>query len=427
MLSENQRLRKSAGFQGRFGVGLLTEKIGSRWGMFESQLFDEILSAWVAYGRRLNHQEMLSDVPRPEDLRELLEVTFLASIRQEEGRSLQFRIVFAGETSTAGAERKWPWVNPLMFAEPLPFSPATIGKIALAFDQDLSALVVARQDGKYFIVGAISYGRHISRLEIGGSLGRPPALTLSTRSPGSVIIGHSDSAVGRFIDGKFVLAKADWTGSGVLVKHIIDEISQHPEFERHKGEYWYLYRDLLERLYRTAARLGHGGTIVWVPSSKMETAIQHTSKGYVVSGRWQSGNSLAGDVLDRRKNREDGWILAENMRRLGDYIDTLSRLSTLDGAVIIDDKLVAHRFATHLNAEWAGDVFEGPLRNDLPIEKFHFTALGTRHSSAIRFAGKNPGAIVFVISEDGPVRTISRLEDAVLVWPDCLNTVFMDL
>jgi hypothetical protein len=395
--------------------------------MFEARLIDEILSAWVAVASARNQQKLgASDVPDPRDLRKLLEVAFLASTKHEEGRPLQFRIVFTRGSSAESLCQHWPWVDDLPFAERLPFSVASLRKLALAFDQDSSALVITRDGPEYFVVGAIFYGRHISRLEVGGSRGRPPVLTLSTRTSGSVIVGYGDSVVGRFYDGEFLLAKANWAGSGELVNHVLREIARHPGYARHKGEYWYLYRDLLERLYSSAAKFGHGGIIAWVPSNLLGSALQYVTKGIAISARW-SGSYMASVVLDRHQKEEDGSILAENKRRLADYVDMLSRLSCVDGAVIVDDKLSPHRFAVHLNAgEWNGDVFEGPLRNELPSAPFDISGLATRHNSAIRFAGANPGTIIFVISEDGPVRIISRLKDAVLIWPEGLNTVFMD-
>jgi hypothetical protein len=105
----------------------------------------------------------------------------------------------------------------------------------------------------------------------------------------------------------------------------------------------------------------------------------------------------------------------------------LARLSCMDGALVIDDRLAPHCFAVHLASQkWTGAVVEGPVGKLPPGQAIDLAGFGTRHNSAINFAGAHPGTIVFVVSEDGPVRTICRLEGSVLIWPDCLNTVFMD-
>ena len=74
-----------------------------------------------------------------------------------------------------------------------------------------------------------------------------------------------------------------------------------------------------------------------------------------------------------------------------------------------------------------GEVREGSVGDDPGVGELFLTErLGTRHMSAIRLTGSHRGCVVFVISEDGPVRAICRLDEEVLMWPDCLNTVFLD-
>ena len=51
---------------------------------------------------------------------------------------------------------------------------------------------------------------------------------------------------------------------------------------------------------------------------------------------------------------------------------------------------------------------------------------GTRHASAVNFVGRVPEAIVFVISQDGPIAGLTRKdENTVLWWPDCLSKLWL--
>lgn len=393
--------------------------------MLASAIIENIRDEWMTIGTLRNDQEMLSSQPESDDLRALLETTFLTSIKQEERRPLRFRLIFSGQAASPPKwVRQWPWVESIPFRDPLLLTTETIRKLACAFDQDAAGLVVVRDGSAYLIVGACFYRRGLS-LANDTALGRPTALSLSTRTSGTVIIGFGDAVVGRFIDGKFVVAKANWTGSRLLVEHIIRHIRTHSEFSSHGMEYWYLYRAFLEQLYSNVAKLDHGGTIVWVPSQSLQECLQSVRHGHRVSLAYP-GSYLAGLVLGRRRNPEDGKITSEYRNRLNDYCNMLSQLSTVDGALIIDDRLAPHHFAGHLEANWNGKVFEGPLREEQATVAFEYLALGTRHQSAIRFAGSNPGTVVFVVSEDGGVRVVSRLADPVLVWPNCLDTVFLD-
>jgi hypothetical protein len=41
---------------------------------------------------------------------------------------------------------------------------------------------------------------------------------------------------------------------------------------------------------------------------------------------------------------------------------------------------------------------------------------GARHAAGLRFAWSNPGAVVFVVSADGPVTCALRVANDVLTW-----------
>ena len=394
--------------------------------MFESKIIDQIIEAWAPDALARNDLEMAQAVPNAVDLKAMLELAFLASLKREEGEPIKFRLVLLPATASSNLHECFPGpIKALPFAERLQFSVEEIRKLAPAFDQDSTALAVAKRGDAYEIVGALLYGRMTSRLEVGGGGGRPQALTLSSRVSGNVIVGFGDSVLGRFQDGNFSLAKPTWTASMNLVRHIIGEISGHEQHKKHRGEYWYLYRDCLERLYITAAKAGHGGIIVWMPADNVARALADVSGGVRVSLRW-SGSYFAGNVLERMVKPEDGQILADCKKQLADYLDMLSHLSFVDGAVLLDSQLQPHAFRVLLGGDWKGDVVEGPLRDQQSGEPIDISRLGSRHKSAVRFVGAHPGCVVFVISEDGPVRALCRLDDAVLFWPDCLNTVFLD-
>ena len=134
-----------------------------------------------------------------------------------------------------------------------------------------------------------------------------------------------------------------------------------------------------------------------------------------------------GIVLAEENSGAGGELIARYKRRLSEYLDVVAQLSCVDGALIIDEHLRPLRFATHLAApKWVGEVFEGTHKDVIPTQKVELIRFGTRHNSAICFVGACPGAIGFVISEDGPVRALLRVGEAIWLWPDCMNTVFLD-
>ena len=51
-------------------------------------------------------------------------------------------------------------------------------------------------------------------------------------------------------------------------------------------------------------------------------------------------------------------------------------------------------------------------------QKIDTDKFGTRHRSAMRFCWANRGAVAFVISQDGGVRAITKLNNKVVIWED---------
>ena len=397
--------------------------------MLELGIIEEIRTAWRAVGLYRNRLAMVHAVPAAADLRALLEIVFLASVQQEERRAIQVRLVFFPDATTTSLKQEAERLEALPFAQPIPLSVASLRKLEPAFDQNISTLVAARSTGTsgYDIIGAILYGRVASLLDNDlSSRPRPPALTLSTRMPGSVVVSYGDSVVGRFDEGHFVIAKPGPMASSPFTNQILQVLQEHELYRLYENGYWFLYRDCLERIYASAAARGHGGTVLWIPDKQLEAVHEYFQTGRELADS-PAGEDLIRIVLQEENTGESGELIARYKRRLGEYLDMIAQLCCVDGALIIDEHLRPLRFATHLAApKWTREVFEGTHHDILPTQTIELTRFGTRHNSAIGFVGACPGTIGFVISEDGPVRAILRVGDAIWLWPDCLNTVFLD-
>jgi hypothetical protein len=398
--------------------------------MLEPGIIEEIRTAWRSVGFSRNHSEMVRAVPAAADLKALLEIVFLASLQQEERRAIQVRLVLLPDATTTSLKHEANHLEALPFAQPIPLSVESLRKLAPAFDQNLATLVAARSadTNGYDIVGAILYGRIASLLDNDlSSLPRPPALILSTRVPGSVVVSYGDSVVGRFDKGQFVIAKPDPMASYPFINQILQVLADHELYKRYENGYWFLYRACIERIYANAAARGHGGTVIWVPDKLRDEANKYFQAGREIADS-PSGENLMGIVLEEENSGGGGELIARYKRRLSEYLDLVAQLSCVDGALILDEHLRPVRFATHLAApKWTGEVVEGTHKGVPPTQKIELTRFGTRHNSAISFVGACPSTIGFVISEDGPVRAILRVGEAIWLWPDCMNTVFLDL
>lgn len=97
-------------------------------------------------------------------------------------------------------------------------------------------------------------------------------------------------------------------------------------------------------------------------------------------------------------------------------VQQLGRLSAIDGAVLINPGFEV------LGAGFVIPTGTGPCPpavraldvSGSPVEKFE--GRGARHAAGLRFAAKNKGSVVFVVSADGPVTCITKLETGLTAW-----------
>jgi hypothetical protein len=120
----------------------------------------------------------------------------------------------------------------------------------------------------------------------------------------------------------------------------------------------------------------------------------------------------------------DDSTLADSLlldRDLDQVIDFLASLATVDGAVLLSRDLRLRGFGAEitslrLSSEDEHVEFDDhpePLGKPAPESLSDF---GMRHRSAIRFCQEVPGAMAFVISQDGGIRLFHRVEGRVRQW-----------
>jgi hypothetical protein len=95
----------------------------------------------------------------------------------------------------------------------------------------------------------------------------------------------------------------------------------------------------------------------------------------------------------------------------------LTSLSRVDGLLWLDSDLCLRGFGVEITvqndplAAFAAQDSDATKRTVLVPNHF-----GMRHRSMLRYCGVHENAIGFVVSQDGDVRTITKVEDAVLLW-----------
>jgi hypothetical protein len=109
--------------------------------------------------------------------------------------------------------------------------------------------------------------------------------------------------------------------------------------------------------------------------------------------------------------------LGHSVNELKGCLRFLTSLSRVDGLLWFDSTLALRGFGVEITLQKdPPDVFfarnsDGTRRE--PLVPNHF---GMRHRSMLRYCGMHGDAIGFVISEDGDVRAVTKVDDAVLLW-----------
>lgn len=401
--------------------------------MFATELHEEIIRAWEVDQNFPNRSRAQKPLPDIRDVRAVVETAFWASLKREEDHPITFALVLMPRN--APAEQGHPFPNQILtFNKSLPLSVESVTKLAPAFNPDATALAVASVDdqrSEYEIWGAVLYAptsnlfteAPVCTIQGLTNLWRPDAFMVTAISAGSLLISRGDTQIGRLIPGEFTKAIPTPFNSYAMGEYIAAVIN---EDEGYKGDGFYLnryYRTLEYLLARASAR-GHGGTIIILPGKRVSDHQAHFAVNYSFEGDLQL-EYLLNEIV--KSEREHNGLAPTYKNVCREKLDVLAQLSRIDGALILSSCLDVITFGATLKApKWEGHVLVGSDGFGGGGQPFDASKLGTRHNSAINFIGACPGAIGFVLSQDGPIRGLSKRDiETVLCWPDCLVSMFI--
>jgi len=179
----------------------------------------------------------------------------------------------------------------------------------------------------------------------------------------------------------------------------------------------YMVTDTWQRVATAPRNKNHGAAFVIATKQ----ALEHIKLKYPVRGLqlgqalvtlWdRSFDAAAAYTLDQYRDWRDA------ASRVKAYEDQVVALSSIDGAVIFDQKLNVVGFGARLltdarsvDAIRCVDASTGAPDPTLPAR---IRRLGTRHSSAFEFCCAHDGTLAFVVSQDGDLRIFVRNSSAI--------------
>jgi hypothetical protein len=346
----------------------------------------------------------ISDAPLPasvEELATLLDVSFFATLLEEEGRPTRFVASFIGPEDERVPARR--------LARPLPFTPESVKRLAPAADPELSSLAVSRIDGVLSIWGLLDVPRLLSLQIFGLDTGQ---LRVSYLGQTQMVHAHGRSRVRSEDDPSFITSIQLIAAAMGLVT---------PQ--------WYRPRALLG-LVDALIEAGHGGAILVSRRPAEEVRRRRIALTYPSDGPLRT---LEEPTLEATESAPaaspDSDLLAhfKSGERQRDIYRS-ARLGAVDGAVLVDPHLRIMGFGAMIDVKGmrgAGRAFivdlpaAMPHLSDSPADLSRVSGRtevavdqvgGQRHQSAIRWCSTSRAALLaLVCSQDGTASLIAPI------------------
>ena len=357
-------------------------------------LVEEHFARHLAEARRMG-EDNLAPQPDAHSIASIINATFWASFRPEEGRFPKISIAYLPPEQA---------VQPMIFEHPLPLTAPVLTKLAPAVERPEIHLGV---------------WNHGDELRVWGTTRTIPSFcfVIEDIEPGLLVVKH------RRLDGLGKYANVAVL-KGEQVK-VIDEkgtsLPDCPSLLRAllaftaaatNGPQHSL--NVLVQLSTSMRAHGHGGILLVVPSQsdRWRDSIAQPIL-YSIIPAFSALSSLVLQKVDEENRRH--WESA--LRRA---VDTIGGMTAVDGATVMNDQYEVLAFGAKIRRKEASLpvdkwVITEPVVGDLPIVVQPTEHGGTRHLSAAQFVYDQRDALALVASQDGKF--------TVFAWSPCEEMV----
>jgi len=344
-------------------------------------------------------EDDLAPIPDRAAIAGMVNATFWASLRKEEGRSPKISLAFCEPEQLP---------QPLIFERPLSVVAGVLTKLGPAVERPGVHLGVSR---------ARESSADAGELQVWGATRKVPSFcfVLEVVEPGLLVIKH------RRMDGFGKFANVAVL-KGEEVKIVDEKGGSLPDCPglltallpfTSPGSWDHKF-NLLVQLATSMRAHGHGGSLLVVPtgSDAWRQSIVHPIL-YSVTPPFSSLTELMRlEVDEGNESTLVAWVRKA--------VDTVAGLTAVDGATVINDQYEVLAFGAKIRRpEGSGPVEQmiatEPIAGDIPIAVHPAQTGGTRHLSAAQFVHDQRDALALVASQDGRF--------TVFAWSPCENMV----
>ena len=348
----------------------------------------------LAEARRLG-EDGLAPQPDARSIASIINATFWASFRPEEGRFPKISIAYLPPEEAA---------QPMLFEHPLPLTAGVLTKLAPAVERPEIHLGV---------------WNHGDDLRVWGTTRTIPSFcfVLEDIEPGLLVVKH------RRLDGFGKYANVAVL-KGEQVKVIDEKGTSLPDcpsllkallaFTAAATNGPYHSLNVLVQLSASMRAQGHGGTLLVVPAG---TERWRESIAQPIMYSITPAFAALSQLLRQNVAEEDRRQWESAMRRA---VDTIGGLTAVDGATVINDHYEVLAFGAKIrrgegSASVDRWVITEPIVGNLPVVVQPTEHGGTRHLSAAQFVNDQRDALSLVASQDGRF--------TVFAWSPCEEMV----
>lgn len=404
--------------------------------------------------------------PEIEYLQYLFEVMYFSSLKTEESQKINVTITFLDplnidpEPPRRIRKDRWSYIK---FDNGIELNIQNLVKLAKAADPKASSLVVGIIENQLVICGMIdqeiNYNNFILKEEDSGPE-RPGIFQAKIEDIGEISVYKDYSHIATLKKNSIIKNRLDVFSYGAIsdllnkyMDPIIKNIKEKVGHENSNNWDDYLKEYALSLICRILIGIQnykHGGAILIDPN------ISHYDLNVKYNIEYDRLNRLFGEHGENKilsSNLEKTLFENYYKKRLDDlplklhtqlrvYNSTLrdikdgitgaikyiSSLSCVDGLVLFDNNLIVKGFGCEITAnEQPENIVLSIYEEIKDLKKVEYNHFGTRHRSMMRYCFSNHGSIGFVVSQDGEIRAMTRIEDKLVIWENISVYLEFDL
>jgi hypothetical protein len=401
----------------------------------------------------------LGALPEVSKVERLLSVVYQASLLKEEDRQVTFRLIL-GEPAAFPEEGGPPaGFHRLVFTQPRNFDQHELARLSPAAKYHRALIGVLEDPELGFVIwGIVQSGARWLRDTHGGRTSQsqvlPSELVISVTGPGRLAVARGVETLGELREGvisrpSMDVFQARWLGERFAEIREEREIL-HAEQRAGAREAWapldpdiigVIAQQMFKRVIFTMRMTHHGGLLLILPPEYAAGAARAAvlrSKYAFEQGesrrRYRTLIMRLMNALAEEGGRSSpvpesvGWSQYETstsptIADLDEAIFELSHLiaglADVDGAVVMTKRFELLGFGAEIRGSDLPDVITVQRALDLEATRCEMEptdGVGTRHRAAYRLCQHVRDALAVVASQDGSIRFVTWMNDAVTYW-----------